>query len=914
MAASSESLLSALVARSLIAAHTAQPLPPGNRNRRAPTHTAWRARTPAGQEIKLTLGANLAALAATLTGFAAASPGLVSAPLFHVSLPGGEALAEPFAPGRPLTVAAADPDFPSLSLVAAFTRACRLLASTENPSTPAARDAEWNDWIALLLRLDGWTEAERTALNEQVLPRLGAALRTHPPVTRWSNGDFTADNLLVTPEGESRLIDAEFAARTHFFAEDAVRFHLMSAAARRTPHLFTAALPDPGPAWQLYFWLRQWQLEQIHNTADYGAAVRTARLGVIRRLAEELLGIPLPGWSVPAQPLSFHLESARWLAATGAALRFNGWCHVPGAELRAITATAAGRRLAEVATLPRPDVQAHFSGAPLALASGFCLDLPPLDPRTPLILAALTGDGTWLPFHTVIPGDLPDRGPALGDYHAWLAHQETRTPVRAPDSGPTFSLLLPLYNTPPPLLRACLASVRRQTYPHWELCMVDDGSTTPETVPLAQEFAREDARITLTRLECNSGIARATNAALHRAGGDYIVLLDHDDLLLPHTLAELACVLVQEPELDVIYTDEDKLTPTGHRDAPAFKPGFSPEFLRGVMYVGHALCVRRPLALAAGGFDPAFDGIQDYEFLLRVTELTSRIRHLPRLLYHWRQSAGSIALHGDSKGALDAKQARAVQAHLDRTGQRRRAVAQGAHRITLLPEVSTLPPVSLLIACPASAPLPPQDGGLAPREILTGDSWPALAAAAAGEILVVLTTPPVALSPGWLARLVDVAALPDSGLAAPLLLSAEGRVFEAGWTAGPRQLAPLMRGFALPADGYNGSLACNREVAAVSAHAFAFHRRHLATLPPDGQVLPWALRLLARGHLNRVVASASVQTTYPWHWSGDDHHRDPASLPEDARPLCTRPDPYFHAAFDPGQGDYRLAFPLPPGA
>lgn len=870
MAASLPPALTALVERRRLDAASLAPLGGGNRNRRDGPRTAWHARTTDGRAIKLTVGPALADQANRHAAFARACPALVPPLLFHEKLAEGtEAIAEEFFTGAPLD--AIDREHAR----AAFARSCALLENTERRSTDAARAAEWHTWTQQLLAAPSWTPAEHAALERSVLPPLFAALSATPATTRWTNGDFVAANLLVDDAGEVRLIDTEFAHATHFWREDAVRFHALSPLARQRPDLFTSALPDAGPAWHLFFWLRQWQLEQENNSADYIARVRSTRLATLRRLAEVTLGLALPEWSAGATPLHAHLEAATWSPHDSRTVTFRGWCHVPDiVGLRAIVLSTSTEKIAETALFNRPDVQAHFAGAATAAQTGFALEGTLDEPDAPLMLSALTGDGVLLPFHRVRAGDLPGRVAAVSGFAAWAAqHDPDQPPSASTIKGPLFSILLPVYRTPPTLLDACVASVLAQDYPHWELCLVDDASGSPDLTAQLEQLARRDARIRLLPRSQNGGIARATNDALAAARGDYIALLDHDDELRPHALLEMSRAIARSPAADLLYSDEDKISPDGQRLLPFLKPGFSPEFLLGVMYFGHLLCVRTALARRVGGFDPAFDGVQDFEFALRITEHTRAVVHVPKILYHWRQTATSSALHGNVKGDMDARQAAAVQTHLDRVGRHERAAPLGGHRVRLEP---TTPADIAVIS-----------GG--PTELLA-------AARREGAAVLLLVGPDVVAPDATTQALLAAAALrPDAGFVAPVLLDANDRIFDAGWALTDGQFTPLMRGFDPTGDGFNGSLRCTREVTAVSSLCVAIARERLSGIVDSP--ITWE-ELLARasasGRFHRVIGAARARVGSTW--------RDSVSRPAAAAGV----ECFYNPHFDPRAGDYTL--------
>jgi GT2 family glycosyltransferase/glycosyltransferase involved in cell wall biosynthesis len=269
--------------------------------------------------------------------------------------------------------------------------------------------------------------------------------------------------------------------------------------------------------------------------------------------------------------------------------------------------------------------------------------------------------------------------PAAGlgvDYRRWTRAVERRRTTELDrliaklPQKPLISLLVPIYQTRPDHLEACLASVEDQTYPHWELCVVDDGSRSSEPLRIAQRFARRfPGQVRIERLGQNSGIAVATNSALAMASGEFVGFLDHDDTLAPTALAEVAMAVQAEPDTDVLYSDEDKLDFEGGRCEPFFKPDWSPDLLRSVNYVCHFLVMRRSLAVELGGARQGFEGAQDYDFVLRATERARGIKHIAQVLYHWRKSETSTAAAVENKPHASSAGQQAVQQHLDRLGE-----------------------------------------------------------------------------------------------------------------------------------------------------------------------------------------------------------------------------------------------------
>ena len=234
---------------------------------------------------------------------------------------------------------------------------------------------------------------------------------------------------------------------------------------------------------------------------------------------------------------------------------------------------------------------------------------------------------------------------------------------------PTFSLIMPVYNTDVRWLRRCLDSVLAQLYPDWELCIADDASTEPTVREALEEYKRKEARIRVVFRHENGHISAASNSALGMATGEFIALLDHDDELAEHALYENAILLNEHKDADMIYSDEDKLNEAGKRLLPFFKPDWSPDTFLSQMYSGHLGVYRTELVRNIGGFRVGYEGSQDYDLVLRLTEKTERIYHIPKILYHWRAIDGSTALSHDSKNYAYKAGLRAIHEALDRRGE-----------------------------------------------------------------------------------------------------------------------------------------------------------------------------------------------------------------------------------------------------
>lgn len=233
---------------------------------------------------------------------------------------------------------------------------------------------------------------------------------------------------------------------------------------------------------------------------------------------------------------------------------------------------------------------------------------------------------------------------------------------------PRFSVVTPVYDPPAPVLRAMLRSVSEQTFGDWQHCLVDDRSTSPHVRDILDDAAASDPRVRVAYRSDNGGIVAASNDALAMATGEFVALLDHDDELAPHALAAMDEAITARPDVDYLYSDEDKIDEAGRRHSAFFKPAWSPERFRTQMYTCHLSVLRRALVEEVGGFRAEFDGSQDWDLILRVTERARQVVHLPDLLYHWRTLDTSAAGGEAAKPWAFAAGTRAVQAHCDRTG------------------------------------------------------------------------------------------------------------------------------------------------------------------------------------------------------------------------------------------------------
>lgn len=378
---------------------------------------------------------------------------------------------------------------------------------------------------------------------------------------------------------------------------------------------------------------------------------------------------PLPAWdlgdtSTSLPPVSGTISIRGWALASTGIRRLEVWA----GEAECIEARHG---------FYRPDVAAQYADVPDSDRSGFRarLDTAPLgNGRQVVTLRAFSFGGATAELRVPILVDHING--YASDYHRWIAEFE-----KEDDAGilvklgrfaqkPTISVLLPVYRTPAQILERALASVEQQSYPHWQLCIADDGSHSADIDAILNHHSSLDPRIQLVRLPANQGISEASNAALGLARGEFVALLDHDDELSPHALYHFVEALNRNPGGDIFYSDEDQIDEEGLRSDPFFKPDWSPDLVLAENYVNHLMIFRRSLASEVGGFRGNFDLSQDHDILLRMSSKARQVVHIPKILYHWRTDVYSMQRASHREGRAMESSRRAIADHLAANGIR----------------------------------------------------------------------------------------------------------------------------------------------------------------------------------------------------------------------------------------------------
>jgi len=527
---------------------------------------------------------------------------------------------------------------------------------------------------------------------------------------------------------------------------------------------------------------------------------------------------------------------------------------------------------------------------------------------------------------------------------------------------PRFSIVTPVYDPPPAVLEAMLASVQAQTFGDWEHCLVDDASPSPHVQEILQKAAKKDPRVRIGRRAANGGIVAASNDALAMASGEFVALLDHDDELHPDALLLVHEKLEATPEADYAYTDEDKIDEQGRHSAAFFKPAWSPDRFRTQMYTCHMSVLRRSLVEEVGGFHDGFEGSQDWDLVLRVTEQARDVVHVPKVLYHWRTLPTSTA----SANAQEAKPyafeagTRALQAHCDRIGFEATVVADptlgGVYH--LQPALREQPLVSIVIPT-AGTPREVRAEGVTlithcVRSVvrtstysnyelivvvddsvqpdvrdelveIAGDRLRIVpfsrpfhysqkinvgAIASQGEHLLMLNDDMEVISPDWIERMVMYSRQPGVGAVGAKLFFGDGRIQHTGVVFLPSGPGHVYRGFARDHTGYYANALVAANYTAVTG-ACVMSRRAVfeqvgglsQRFPVNFNDMDYCLKLRAQGY--RVVLDPDAQL---YHFESSS--RSPKVVDWEHHLLDDRwlhtfdPDPYYNPNFGPHTVDF----------
>ncbi|MGI8430867.1 MAG: glycosyltransferase [Chthoniobacterales bacterium] len=524
-------------------------------------------------------------------------------------------------------------------------------------------------------------------------------------------------------------------------------------------------------------------------------------------------------------------------------------------------------------------------------------------------------------------------------YTDWIVRYDTLTPekraelrreVYALSDQPLISILLPVYNADLRFLDEAIASVRRQIYDKWELCIADDASTNLRVRSYLEALAWSDTRIKLLFREVNGHISACSNSALTLASGDWCALLDQDDALAENALAEVACAIAGHADPGIIYSDEDFLDSLGARSNPFFKPDWNPELFLGQNYLNHLGVYRTSLLREIGGFREGFEGSQDYDLALRCRARLrpDQILHVPRILYHWRMIVGSLADQPDAKPYARHAARRALNSYLRECGIAAQAEAcpENAESHRVIYELPVPFPSVTILLMGRDRPSSLERTDYPALEFILAEPGAAGANFAArnarGEVLVFLSGEIEVIEPSWLREMVSHAIRLEVGAVGARLWSADGNLDDGDLILGLGGIAaPAFRGFPRGHPGYFNRAWLQQNCSAVSAacmvmrkEAFTqldgFDERNLSRrffdvdfclrLRQRGLQVVWTpyANLIFRGSGSREESQSSAEAVYMQKQWGPQLRNDPFYNPN----LSLDP-PGFGIAFPPRPND-----------
>ena len=493
---------------------------------------------------------------------------------------------------------------------------------------------------------------------------------------------------------------------------------------------------------------------------------------------------------------------------------------------------------------------------------------------------------------------------------------------------PLISVVVPTYNSKREWLHELVRSVQEQTYPFWELCIADDASPHAHVAEMLRALETEDSRIRVVYRPSNGHIAEATNSALAIAKGEFAAFIDHDDLISPDALFEVAQFLNRQPDTDLLYSNEDKLDAGGNRCQPTFKPEWSPDYFRSFMYLGHLAVYRLALVRSVGGFRKGTEGSQDYDLALRVVARGAKVRHIDKVLYHWRMHPASVAANQDSKPYAFEAALRVHREALRADGETAPRVDTTPLRGIYRPRYS-VPHGTPVLVCPwrrgpqAAAQLKsdypflehspetvPFEEGLHPlAQILSRSQAPFV-------LLVEQRIQPITAS--WVEELLEQALGSRAAAVGPKIVCPRGRVLHAGYSVLPPRLVSNFFGAAPAAQGYAGRLVTAHNVAALSAACLLANREALiqALTARFASCAAWETALsfeLRRAGYLTWTPHVRVESRPELFSAAVDLRQAPEDLARlnQHYGFDSFQDPFYPRGLDRARGDFSLPFPPP---
>ena len=602
-------------------------------------------------DLHLTYGHGLSPTYERSKDFHSCLPKLTCRPVFLSEGSEYDLFGQEFFEGKPIDQCLVSGDMSELEINAVLAQLSEALGSLATKSTEEAKRSELEEFGESILENQFFGETDRHIIKNTLLPWLLEKSSLLSPEIRWSPGDLAARNIILGTNGEFRIIDFEFARQTHFHQEDWIRLERYSLPAFSNLSFFTNQDAEVVDFMMPYFWLRQAFLDsQVHQGKRCRAFLKVDLSNAC--LSAKLDGFSGEGNSLILSGLSNQLQRIERKHF----MEFHG--RLRNEQLNALTESKLHR--------VQQSASWKMTG-PLRF-----LRRKLIDPHK----AENTRGEDACRHEKLKKGYGPTKL-----YHKWISKydrfrsREYKAVVKqlfALESKPLISILLPVFDPDEKHLHSTIESVFSQIYPNWELCIVNDASKQSYVRPFLDSLCERDKRVKVSHRLENGHISLASNEASTMAEGDFVLLLDHDDLLRPHSVLRFAEKISSNPSLKLIYSDEDKVDEEGVRFDHYFKPDWNPDLFLSQNYICHLTCISRHEFVRAGGFRIGIEGSQDWDLFLRICEgiKDEEIGHIPEILYHWRATEKSTASTLETKSYALKSSLRVINDALERRSEK----------------------------------------------------------------------------------------------------------------------------------------------------------------------------------------------------------------------------------------------------
>lgn len=673
----------------------------------------FRLYTESGPDIHLSFGRELEKAFERTKSFYGVLPKYTCKPLFLIKKDDFMLFGQEFFEGSPIDTLYEKSELTSSEVENILAEIRDIFAGLERQSTEELKKSEFDNFCKIVLSNDAFSKIDTSIIKSEIIPIIESGILNLKPTIRWSSGDLSARNILIQNKKNFKIIDFEFAHKTHFHQEDWIRLATFSTPAFKEISFINKLKKEISNELHLFHLLRQTILNRhVYDQVEYRKYLQDDLISILKKIfgKSKIKSQILEGFSTHNQLLegiinnnaqknaellgsnAKLIDSINELADKNSQLLYDkNKISEENAQLRDKNSTLSfdnsefkikNAKLSEFNTemneknikLAENNAQIANENKKLAECNDQILNNSlrvqnELEGKIDKVLR-IEKSLSWkitapLRFLRRITLDKRFKKKLSSkertvlfdkkeDYNRWILLYDNIDEQRldlfnkqasAVGADILFSIVMPVHNAPIQFLRRAIESVLKQAYKNWELCISDDHSSDQKVISTLKEFRDLDSRIKINFRKKNGHISACSNSALKNCIGEYIVLLDHDDELRPHSLLRIAETLKKNSKIQFVYSDEDKIDEVNNRFQPYFKPDWNPDLLLSQNYICHLACIKKDLIEDAGGFRVGYEGSQDWDLFLRVTEKLKpdKISHIPEILYHWRSYAASTA-------------------------------------------------------------------------------------------------------------------------------------------------------------------------------------------------------------------------------------------------------------------------------